>query len=670
MAKKTKQPATAPISATVAAPPTQSEPLFEKGFSLHHFKVQCIIIAVIGLLFYANTFSNEFALDDRPIIIENEFVKAGFAGIPKILTSDAFASYLNQQNSGNALSGGRYRPLSIVTFAIEQQFLGTRGAEEVADSTREMKSNALTEAAEAKIKRDMHVRHVINVLLYIFSVMVILYFLRKVLFPGNTVIPFIGALIFLIHPIHTEVVANVKSRDEILSLLFICLTFTTAFSYFDTKNKKQLYLSLFYFLLALLSKEYALLLLGLLVPIVHVLRPQEDSIAKRYKIVLPYIIPFCIYMVLRLGATKGAGDATADIMNMPYLFATPVQKFASIVSTLLTYIKLLLLPHPLVSDYSYNQIPYRDLTYPLFWLSLAVYGALVWLFFYLYHQRHILFFAVAFFLAPIAMIGNVIINIGAPMGERLVYHSSLGFAIIVAYLLYQAIAKMKSEKLGYWAVGALLALLTVFAGAATIARNAEWKNDKTLYLADVKKSPRSVLILGNAGSASIDLAESNPDSTQQRRLFEQGITYFNKAIAIHPAFFTGYLNKGVALYKLGYPEQALECWDSVRKYYPDHPTLPYVTKVLSNLYYGKALKWGRAGQHDSAAYYFSKASRAKPDEADVWFNLGFAKFSAGRFADAASAFETSLKLDPNNKSARNYYEQAKSRITPTSAVAP
>lgn len=662
MAKQNK-----PISKSAPTPQVQqAEPkkvaVAERGFSIHYFKVQCVIIAIIGLLFYGNTIGNEYALDDRPIIIENEYVKQGFSGIPSILLSDAFSSYLNQQNSGNALSGGRYRPLSIVTFAIEQQFLGTRGVEELADTTKQIKGNLLTEAATNKINRDMHVRHFLNVILYIISIMVVLHFMRTVLFPGNTLLPFIAALLFLIHPIHTEVVANVKSRDEILSLMFIALTLMYSFRFYDEKQSKDRIKALIFFFLALLSKEYAIILIVLIPLMYTVLR--NETFSKAFSKNTPFFIPFAVYLLLRINATKGGGGVPDDIMNVPYLFATPLQKIASIVANLFNYIKLLFFPHPLSSDYSYKQIPYSDFSSPLFYVSLVIYSCLVGWLYYCFQKRHILFFAVAFFLFNLALVGNVFINIGAPMGERLVYHSSLGFAIIIAYLLYQLYLKIKSEKVGLATVGGIMLVLTVLSGFKTISRNPQWKNDRTLFLTDVKTSPNSVLILSNAGSASIDIADELTDTVKKQQLYKEGIAYFDRALALHPTFPTAFLNKGVAYYKSGYADSALNVWDSVRKYYPNHPTLPYVYKILSNYYYAEGLKYGKSGQHNLAAISFGKAAKASPQDADIWYNAGFANLSAGNYQAAAQAFERSLKLAPNNNTTRQFYQQALSHLPP------
>ena len=110
------------------------------------FRMQAIILTILGFLFYANSFNNEYAFDDGIVILKNEYVQQGFSGIPKILTRDAYDSFYRQQNASQQFSGGRYRPLSIVTFAIEQQFFGSK--------------------AKDKPDNDVaFIRHVMNVLL-------------------------------------------------------------------------------------------------------------------------------------------------------------------------------------------------------------------------------------------------------------------------------------------------------------------------------------------------------------------------------------------------------------------------------------------------------------------------------------------------------------------------
>src|SRR6476620_5279505 len=85
-----------------------------------------LFLFILSTAVYFNTTKNEYAFDDDIIVLGNKPVQKGFAGIKEIFSTDMFASYLEdaQVTEGNKLSGGRYRPLSIATFAIEQQFVG------------------------------------------------------------------------------------------------------------------------------------------------------------------------------------------------------------------------------------------------------------------------------------------------------------------------------------------------------------------------------------------------------------------------------------------------------------------------------------------------------------------------------------------------------------------
>ena len=85
-----------------------------------------LILTLIAAGVYLNTLVHQMAYDDEQVIRKNEFVLKGVKGIPDILMNDAFYSFYKQSNIENILPGGRYRPLSIITYAIEQQFVGVK----------------------------------------------------------------------------------------------------------------------------------------------------------------------------------------------------------------------------------------------------------------------------------------------------------------------------------------------------------------------------------------------------------------------------------------------------------------------------------------------------------------------------------------------------------------
>ena len=88
--------------------------------------VQSLVLLVLGLIFYANSLTNLYALDDGIVIQQNKYVQEGFRGIPGIFTTDVYENFYSQMGAEEQLAGGRYRPLSVLTFALEQQLFGRR----------------------------------------------------------------------------------------------------------------------------------------------------------------------------------------------------------------------------------------------------------------------------------------------------------------------------------------------------------------------------------------------------------------------------------------------------------------------------------------------------------------------------------------------------------------
>src|SRR3972149_9432274 len=178
-----------------------------------------VISAVIGFCLYVNTVKHDYVLDDVGAITGNEFVMEGISGIPKILSVGMW--HFDNVNLGY------YRPLSMITFAIENQFF----------------------------PKNPHVSHLGNVILYAMTGLFLCMLLMNLFRNFHPIFSFITTLLFIAHPIHTEVVANIKSRDEILAFLNLIIgVFLLLFAYKNQKtNFKLIFLSCIFFYFALLS---------------------------------------------------------------------------------------------------------------------------------------------------------------------------------------------------------------------------------------------------------------------------------------------------------------------------------------------------------------------------------------------------------------------------------
>ncbi len=601
------------------------------GFNFYSFKMQAIVLVFIGFVFYANSFSNEYALDDGIVIQNNDYVQEGFRGIPKILTTDAYESFYRHMGAKQQLAGGRYRPLSVVTFAIEQQFFGSRAKEKPLDDVAT-------------------VRHFMNVIYYLLSIFFLFYLLRNYIFKENHLAAFVACLIFLIHPMHTEVVANAKSRDEILSFLFIVLTFISVFRYRENKSILQLLLGLFFYFLALLSKEYAVTLL-ILIPILLFIVLKE-SFVKSILTTLPFVFIALVYLLIRykiVGA--GAKFENPDVLNNPYLYATAPEKLATKIDVLLRYLKLLFYPNPLSSDYSYNTIPFANFSSGAVWASIIIHislfvGAVI-----LFFKRNILSFAITFYLLHLFLISNFVFNVGATMGERMVYHSSFGFAVALAVFFTWMLQKISSEQTRKIVAVSFGCIVVIWCGAKTIARNAEWKNDQTLFIADAQTVPNSALVNGNAGKAYIDLSEKPENKAQETELINKGVYHLSRSVQIHNKYVNGYLNLGVAYFKLKDYEKAKFNWETAKKIYPNNPFIKRNMDLLGATYFNEGMAVG-AKNIPEAIVWLEKAVSIDSTNVEYWYNLGGACFTNKDFDKARKAWTKTLKLKPDHAQAQ------------------
>ena len=551
---------------------------------LYDFKLQAIIIVIIAFICYFNTFKNEYALDDTVVIVKNEYVLEGFAGIPDILTKDAYYSYYRQLGTTNQLSGGRYRPLSIVTFAIEQQFFGAIPKSKVDSVMGYGMSYDMKEPYERRFLHDMHIRHFLNVVWFALSMVVLLYFLRYIVIKKNQIIAFLSVLLFTVHPIHTEVIANVKSRDEIMSLLFICLTFIFAFKYREEQKKGYLALGLLSYFLAFLSKEYAITLVALL-PLSFYLFSNYSG-RKSIVATLPYFAIAIVYLLIRwqtLGPRNELSDN--DIQINPYAYASGTEKLATEIATSVDYLKLLIFPHPLSSDYSYNQIPYKDFSRPIVWLSLAIHLLLFGGLLYFFKKRSVLCFAIAFYLLNLLMVNNFIFDIGATMGERLIYHASVGFVIAIAYLLYKGMEMIKTVRIGRALLAGLTLALVMLCGFKTVERNTDWKNDETLFFHDVNVSSNSFLVNANVACMLVNKSDFEKDEKIRNEELHRGIALYTKVLGMENNYALGHMNRCVAYYKLQKPDSMVADLDQVMRIYPIYPQLPEMYYRAATLYY-------------------------------------------------------------------------------------
>jgi protein O-mannosyl-transferase len=638
-----------------------------------------IIIAILGIGINANTFNHEYALDDDIIVCKNQFVLQGVAGIPSIFKYDVFESFYRSMNTTAQLAGGRYRPFSLATYALEQEFIGTMkvpdSVSRIQDEAQQMQAmngflvnyfsmawdknhNKIQDKAE-DVNKDglyneydfkitgMKFRHINNVWLYALSVCIIYLFLSTFFFKDNKLVALLISLVFLAHPIHTEVVANVKSRDEILSLLFMMLTMHNAFLYIRDRQFKNICWAFICYLTALMSKEYGATLL-LIVPISLYVYYKKVNLASYVPIMAGLGLAFAIYYLKRNTVViAGSPLQDTELLNNPYLFATEDQKSATQMFINLKYFLLLLIPTPLSCDYSYNVIPFNEFTDWKVIVAFLMLAASIFLFGKSLLKRSWLAFPIGFALLHLFLINNLFFNIGATMGERLVYHSSLGICILLVWGAAELFHRLKVSN--NYAYTFLVIPIFLLYSAKTIARNPAWKNDISLHLTDVKTYPESTMLNGNACTRLIELSEKPVNAAKTNALLDSAKIYGKKSLQLHPKFVNSFLNMGIVTAKQGKMDSASYYWENVRTLYPHHPQLAAIDANLIQSFYNLAMQYANKEKNlPKAIAELEKALKVTPNNVRLLYDIGGMEFNNKNYQKAKEYWSKANTLDPKD----------------------
>ncbi len=585
--------------------------------SLENYALQSLIIFVVTVIFYGNTLLNGFALDDGLVWTDNKFVKNGFGGIMDIFFHDSFYGTIG--NNYN-LAGGRWRPLSLITFAIENQLWG----------------------------QTPWISHLINLILYSVTGFVLLKLIRNYLLPNKPLMSFAAVLLFMMHPVHTEAISNIKSRDEILSLLFLLITVLIAL---DVANGKRKLIALLInglsFFIALLSKENGLMFIFIIpVSLYFFSTLSFKKIAIQSS---PYFLLVAVYIYSRISIVGFSNEKVTELMDNPFLLATSSQTFATIFFVFLLYFKLLFFPHPLTYDYSYNQIPYRDFNDVWVIVSVLIHVGLIVFCIFNLRKKNILAYCILFYLASMFIVSNIVFNIGAPMTERFLYQSSIAFCLAVVVLSERIFNSLKlNSSLQKNISISCLVIVSIPAGWKTITRNEVWCTGPRLGMTDVLVSTNSARANTYAAANYISLIDSCKNEGRTKSYLKRAVEYCIISEKIYPKFYTNLMLWGFAYSRLDSLERAVSVWKEAQLLQPNSGYVNQNLKAISDKYFNMGLGEGNKKKYSQSIYYFRKAIAIEATNTEYWYNLGGAYFTINNLDSAEISFATALKLNPNH----------------------
>ena len=322
------------------------------------------------------------------------------------------------------------------------------------------------------------------------------------------------------------------------------------------------------------------------------------------------------------------------------------------------YLKLMVFPFPLISDGSYNHFPpvtitsWKFLVPLLIFIAAGVYAILN------LKKKNIFSFSILFFFITASIVSNVIILIGTNYGERLMFIPSLAFCLIAAVFISKIPLSGASNKTGsnlktfisdYSKPLVVVLIIIALFGIQTTARNAEWKDNYTLYTSDAKKVPDSAHMLFYLANhiTSEEFLSNLPDSSARKQAQILAIEYLNRSIAIYPKYADGYQRRGYTYKILGDVVKAENDYKAALLYNSTHPI------VYNN--YGTLCFDSR--RYDEAMTHFKQAVRYNPTYAHALNNVASVYGVYGQ-GETEMIVRDPANKDQHMKKAKEYFEYA------------
>jgi len=577
------------------------------------------LIVLVTFLVYSNTFKNEFVYEDHSQIVNNNFIK-DWKYIPTIFKLDVRSA------TAYPFKGSYYRPLFLLSFIFDYSLwhLNPVGY------------------------------HLTNLLIYIVTSVLIYILINYISKSGITAL--LTTLFFVVHPVHTEVVTYISGRDYLLSFLFYLLAFLLYIIHIKPAKPKRffcLFFSLFFFFLALLSKEMAITLpFILLLYDFHFIDKKypEKFISRVKKNYLLYFIVIGLYLILRVSVL---GKVTFQ-SSLPYPGGTFYTAFLTMSRVFFHYIKLLIFPLHLSIEYVFPlSKSFFSKPSPIF--SVFILFACVLTAFKVRKFSNVISFSIFYFFIVLLPVSQII---PTPIfiADRYLYFPSLGFCFLISTGIVR-VYNLSEINFIKKAIILFFCCFFVFYSIVTINRNADWKDDITLWLKTVRVAPKSFRAHYNFGNVY-----------SRKGLYNQAVDEYKKALQIRPNSSKAYNNLGFVYSKMGFLEKAIDEYQKAVHIQSDnarfHANLGIVFRKKNLLekaiiHHEKAIKidphlydsyddlgmiYRRKYQYDKAIFIYKQAIQMDPDNEKTHFWLGFAYKKKGFYEQAIEEYRKAIYL--------------------------
>lgn len=540
------------------------------------------IVPVLAVLIYLPSFQADFTLDDVPIIEENSYIRS-LDKIPDIWTSHYWAGKLDASDTG------LYRPLTLTTYTLQYVLQGEHPAP----------------------------FHILNILLHALACFVLMKFVHLVF--KDLLLAGVSGLLFALHPLHTEAVAGVVGRAEILSALFILLA---GISYHHWRKSSRwvwmaaLLVSTFG---AITSKEHGFMIPAILVlqELYYAMTWKNFSWSEKSK-----------WMALA-GATLTAGilwiyRSTITGPPVPHELWAGIDsptRMATAVRISAEYIWMHVFPLNLCADYWTGNAPITGWGNWQVLLAFVVQCLLVGMAFLRRKKWPVASWGILFFFLTLLPVSNFLFAAGFVKAERVLYIPSIGLIIAMAFGLLQLKKVARGPILFY----GVLALFATFFAGRTWVRAYDWKDNYTLSLATLKTTPDSPRFNNMMG---LELRKQNKH--------EEALHYFEKAVEFNSTHVPALVNLGTEYRNMGRLPEAAATLEKALAIDPN--TLATYVNLMS--------VYRNMEQYDKNVEIAEKAMQRYPQSAPVVWNAANAYQLKGDMARANELRAKAVQLDP------------------------
>jgi Flp pilus assembly protein TadD len=493
---------------------------------------------------------------------------------------------------------------------------------------------------------------------------------------SNSGLAFIIALLFAVHPIHTEPVNTIVGRADLLAFFFSFLAFL-CYIIRNGKDKGVIYqawhiFSLLFYLLGLLSKEHVIVFPLILFCYSLCFRSAQSQgrflffIISRLWGYVALTLAYLLWKKIAIGSLF-LSAAGIDAIDNPLVLVSFIPRALTSIKILGLYLNLQLFPLWLSPDYSYNQVPpvYAILDVNLLAaviLHVLLFGGGI----YFIRRNPAGIFCLLYYLVTVLFISNLFFPIGTIMAERLLYIPSFGSIGFLAILGYSW-ASFLSTPVKNWRYRLLLTtflLIIIAFSLRTYKRNYDWRDNLTLFSQSVTTSPNSIKVRQNLGvqyfrqkrfpearKEFIRAISIKPDASEPYNYLgichielgeqDRGIYFIKKAIELDPKNYSAYNNLAMTYKKSGLIKE------SIPLYQKSLDLNPKSSKVRLNM----ANAYSQLGLLDQALVQYQEVLRQYPRHKKVYYKLGKLYLRKGLREKAREEFKAELEINPGDNSA-------------------